>query len=191
MRSHDPVSVQPFMRLSRLPDYGVKRDEPDPRGWTVVNRGGRKVGQVKDLLVDTERMTARYLDIELDTKLFDWQGEDPRVLVPVARAYVNGKHLVVEDLSETWVADLRVERDAHMREFWDRWWRRETYRRNDELQTSLHPDDLMRAINDAKPGETVRIPVVNEEIVVQRLPAADTASGETHVHHGGDRPLQR
>ena len=135
MRSHDAVAVEPFTRLSRMPSYAVERHEPDPRGWTVVNGLGKKVGEVRDLIVDTSRMTARYLDVELDTKLFDWRGDDPRILVPVERAHIDGKHLVVQDISETWVADMRAERTAHVHEFWDRWWKRE--RRRATVETPI------------------------------------------------------
>lgn len=175
MSSHDAVAVEPFARLSRMPRYAVERHEPDPRGWAVVNGRGTKVGEVKDLIVDTNRMTARYLDVELDTKLFDWRGDDPHILVPVERAHIDGKHLVVSDITETWVADLRAERKAHYHEFWDRWWSRG--RPGSGLTARVgqvvHPDDLHRVISDVQPGETVRIPVVNEEIVVQRRPASD------------------
>lgn len=175
MRSED-VALEPFTRLSRMRDYVVDRHEPDPRGWTVVNSVGRKVGEVKDLIVDTQRMSARYLDVELDTKLFDWKGDDPHVLVPVERAQLENKRLVVRDISETWVARLRAERTAHEHEFWDRFWDRIDARRGaggGSVTRVVHPEDLNRVINDVRPGETVRIPVVNEEIVVQRRPATD------------------
>jgi sporulation protein YlmC with PRC-barrel domain len=135
MRSHDAVAVEPFTRLSRMPSYAVERHEPDPRGWTVVNGLGKKVGEVRDLIVDTNRMTARYLDVELDTKLFDWRGDDPHILVPVERAHIDGKHLVVQDISETWVADMRAHRTAHVHQFWDRWWTRE--RRRATVETPI------------------------------------------------------
>lgn len=193
MRSHEPVPVEPLTRLSRLPDYGVERHEPDPRGWAVMNGRGSKVGEVKDLVVDTQRMTATYLDVELDTSLFDWRGDDPHVLVPVERARVDGKHLVVEDITDRWVEDLRAERNAHQHEFWDRWWGRGEGRQGAGTATRIaplvDPDDLNRVINDVHPGETVRIPVVNEEIIVQRRPTAEGAHREhTVVNRAADAP---
>jgi sporulation protein YlmC with PRC-barrel domain len=177
MRSQDAVSVEPFTRLSRMPGYAVERHEPDPRGWTVVNGQGKKVGEVKDLIVDTNRMTARYLDVELDTKLIDWRGDDPHILVPVEHAHIDGKHLVVPDITQTWVADLRAQRNVYVHEFWNRWWTRGERHPGAGLATrigrAVQPEDLQRVIDDVQPGETVRIPVVNEEIVVQRRPATD------------------
>lgn len=174
MGSHDAVAVEPFTRLSRMPGYAVERHEPDPCGWTVVNSQGKKIGEVKDLIVDTNRMTARYLDVELDTKLFDWRGEDPHVLVPVEHAHIDGKHLLVPDITQAWVADLRAQRKAHVHEFWDRWWMRAERRSGAGLATRVgrvvQHEELQRVIDGVQPGETVRIPVVNEEIVVQRRP---------------------
>jgi hypothetical protein len=55
--------------LKELKDYKVAKDDPDVRGWQVVGRDGRAVGEVHDLLVDTVAMRARYLDVELDHEL--------------------------------------------------------------------------------------------------------------------------
>jgi hypothetical protein len=183
-------------RLSRMDGFEVDRHEPDPRGWTVVNRDGRGVGAVKDLLVDTERMTARYLDVELDTKLFDLRDDDPHVLVPIERARPDGKRLVVDDISGSWVTELRAERERHRQEFWDRWWHRDD--RGTEWQdrggraTAIrrvdHPDDLRRAIDQVRPGEEVRIPVVKEEIVVERRPVVEE---EIVVNRAADEPPRR
>jgi sporulation protein YlmC with PRC-barrel domain len=192
MRSHDDAPVEPLMRLSRMPDYGVERHEPDPRGWTVANGRGKKVGEVKDLIVDTHSMTARYLDVELDTKVFDWRGNDPHILVPVDRAHIDGKHLVVSELTETWAAELRTHLHAQQQAFWEQWWRRSDRRPGAGLSARvarLHPDELNRVINDVRPGETVRIPVVNEEIVVERRPATDESPRErVVVNRAADEP---
>jgi sporulation protein YlmC with PRC-barrel domain len=181
------------MRLSRMPEYRVERHEPDPRGWTVVNGRGRTVGEVKDLIVDTDRMTARYLDVELDTKFFDWRGDDPRILVPVDRAHIDGKHVVIPDITTTWAAELRAQRSAQQHEFWDRWWSRGDRLPGAGLATRVarvvEPDELNRVINDVQPGETVRIPVVNEEIIVQRRPSTDESPREhVAVNRAADAP---
>ncbi len=176
MNSHDAFAAEPFERLSRMPQFSVARHEPDPRGCTVVNGRGRKVGDVRDLIVDTSRMTARYLDIELDGKLFDWRGEDRHVLLPIEHAHIDGRHVVVPEITETWVGQLRAQRLQHDREFWDHWWAHTERHPATDLTTratrAIDADDLRRTIDDVQPGETVRIPVVNEDIVVQRRPAA-------------------
>lgn len=55
--------------LKELKDYKVASDDPDVRGWKVLGRDGRKIGEVHDLLVDTAAMRVRYLDVELDRDL--------------------------------------------------------------------------------------------------------------------------
>lgn len=131
MRGDHDAPDRHFERLSRLRDCGVSRHEPDPRGWKVVNRDGRAVGEVKDLIVDTDRMTATHFDVELNTKLFDLRNDDPHVLVPVEQAHRAGRRIVVEDISRAWVNELRTERDLHQREFWERWWSRSEPPRQD------------------------------------------------------------
>ena len=55
--------------LKELKDYKVAKEDPDVRGWNVIGRDGRMVGEVHDLLVDTGEMRVRYLDAELDHSL--------------------------------------------------------------------------------------------------------------------------
>jgi sporulation protein YlmC with PRC-barrel domain len=192
MKTDHDAPARRLERLSRLREYDVGRNEPDPRGWTVVNREGHAVGEVKDLLVDTGRMSATYLDVELDTKTFDLRDDDPHVLVPVERAHTDGKRVVVDDISGSWVNDLRAAREEHQHAFWDRWWHRGESRH----ETSVAPhatnrvpsDELNRAINEVRPGEAVRIPVVQEEIVVERRAVTRE---EPVVNRGADEPYRR
>jgi len=61
--------VSQIAPLKELKDYKVASDDPDVRGWQVVGRDGRAIGEVHDLLVDTAAMRVRYLDVELDHEL--------------------------------------------------------------------------------------------------------------------------
>jgi PRC-barrel domain len=61
--------VSQIAPLKELKDYKVAKDDPDVRGWNVIGRDGRAIGEVNDLLVDTGAMRARYLDVELDRDL--------------------------------------------------------------------------------------------------------------------------
>jgi hypothetical protein len=176
-----------FEPLSRLGDYQVGPHEVDPRGWKVLSPDGRTVGEVKDLIVDTGRMRARYLDIELDTSAFDLR-DDPRVLVPVEQARQDGTHhrLIAEGLAAERVAELIEARDRHVETFWEQWWSgdAETTKPASTIQPAIDlrqgvvgqvshnvsQDDLRRALEDVRTGEQVRIPVVEEEIIVERRP---------------------
>lgn len=193
MRSEQAATARRLEPLSRLPDHEVERHQPDPRGWSVVNREGRHVGSVKDLLVDTDRMTATYVDVELDTKLFDLRDDDPHVLVPVERARREGNRLVVDDVSSEWVGRLRAERERHRYEFWDRFWHRTGVRDEQEVRTTkthtrVDREDLDRVIDEVRPGQEVRIPVVKEEIVVERRPVDRE---EIVVNRATDEPRRR
>jgi|GEM_PF-2491528 len=53
--------------LGRLRNYHVAPGDPDVRGWLVLGADGRRIGEVDDLLVDTEALRARYLDVTLDS----------------------------------------------------------------------------------------------------------------------------
>jgi sporulation protein YlmC with PRC-barrel domain len=202
MRSERTIHGTRLERLSRLDGFTVDRHEPDPRGWTVVNREGQRVGEVKDLIVDTERMTAPYRDVELDTKVFEFRGDDPHVLVPVERARADEKRLVVDDISSGWVADVRAARERHWQEFWDRWWhpadsvaddRQDRTLRVSPIRGADDPDELRRAIDQVRPGEEVRIPVVKEEIIVERRRVAEepVVPDEVVVNRAADEPPRR
>ena len=123
MARHQQAPLRRFERMSRLKDYTVEKGLTDPRGWKVVDGAGQEIGQVKDLMIDTDRMAATYLQVELDSKSF--AHEDPIILVPIARAERDGSQhrLVVRDLSRSRITALFDARAAHEVSFWERWWR--------------------------------------------------------------------
>lgn len=65
-RTAGSATTGTLARLEDLDDYGVADGYPDPRGWSVRARDGRKVGEVKNLLVDRQALRVRYLEVELD-----------------------------------------------------------------------------------------------------------------------------
>lgn len=164
-----------FERLSRLSDYKVDRHQTDPRGWDVINSAGRSIGEVRDLIVDTATMKATYLDVELDSKLFDVCG-DPHVLIPFERAERQDrqKRLFVPGLEAARVQELCAERAQNYIEFWDRWWQPGQVAAgapwSPTIAQQVSVDHLRQALEDARPGEQVRIPIVNEEIIIERRP---------------------
>jgi hypothetical protein len=52
--------------LNELDDYKVADQDPDIRGWNVSSSDGSRLGKVSDLLVDTEAMKVRYIEVELE-----------------------------------------------------------------------------------------------------------------------------
>ncbi|HEV2846005.1 MAG TPA: PRC-barrel domain-containing protein [Thermoanaerobaculia bacterium] len=57
-----PARVSP---LRSLHNHRITEGDPDVRGWEVYGADGRRIGQVDDLLIDTEAGRARYLAVTL------------------------------------------------------------------------------------------------------------------------------
>ena len=86
-------NIEGLVPLSDAHDFKVAEGNRDVRGWSVRTRDGEKVGKVNDLLVDTNALRARYVDVELDGGLF---GSSRRVLIPVGAAQLGDDELVVD-----------------------------------------------------------------------------------------------
>lgn len=84
-RTNPGLGAGSLQRLDDLDDFKVADGDPDIRGWSVRTSDGRKVGEVDSLIVDTDAMQVRYLDIDLDRKTLDLK-EDRHVLVPISGA---------------------------------------------------------------------------------------------------------
>ena len=75
--------------LDELHDLTVAADDVDPRGWAVYSQDGQRLGEVKELLVDTAAMQVRYLEVEVDRGVAGapaGAGDNRRVLFPVGTA---------------------------------------------------------------------------------------------------------
>lgn len=61
------VAAEPPLRpLGELPEFRVRDEHKDIRGWTVVDRRGEQTAEVLELLVDVGARQVRYLVIALD-----------------------------------------------------------------------------------------------------------------------------
>jgi uncharacterized protein (TIGR02271 family) len=80
-----PDDIPRIAALKDLGDFKVAEGYPDPRGWSVVEAEGRKVGKVHDLIVDTGQLRTRYLAIRLDKDEIGAK-HDRDVLLPVGAA---------------------------------------------------------------------------------------------------------
>lgn len=92
--------------LDELDDFEVAEGDPDVRGWHVYARDGMRVGEVDELLVDTEALKVRYLDVEL-TPAEDSR-EERHVLIPVgyARLHELDDHILIDALDSGAVGSL-------------------------------------------------------------------------------------
>jgi uncharacterized protein (TIGR02271 family) len=91
--------------LGQLDDFKVAEGDPDVRGWEVVASDGRTIGEVDELLVDTNAMKVRYLDVEVENGLM--AEPDRHVLVPIgyARLDRSADRVMVDNIAST---DLRT-----------------------------------------------------------------------------------
>ncbi len=79
-------------RLGDLSDYEVSDDDPDVRGWDVVDRQGISLGSVDELIVDQDALKVRYLSVQLDRSTGATQ---PYRLIPVGLATLDESEDVV------------------------------------------------------------------------------------------------
>ncbi len=104
--------------LTDLDDYKVASDDPDVRGWTVVDASNHEVGKVDNLLVDMTREKVRYLDVDLNKDLLGKDHEplasndpsgvheyekdgDVHMIVPIglARLDVDNKKVISDEIN--------------------------------------------------------------------------------------------
>ena len=91
--------------LGQLDDFKVAEGDPDVRGWQVVASDGRTIGEVDELLIDTNAMKVRYLDVEVENGLM--AEPDRHVLVPIGYARLDrgADRVMVDNIAST---DLRT-----------------------------------------------------------------------------------
>ena len=196
MARHQHTPLRRFERMSRLKDYTVEKGLADPRGWKVLDGvADQEVGHVTDLVIDTDRMAATYLEVELDSKSF--AHDDPVILVPMTRAERDGDHhrLVVRDLSRSRIAELFEARAAHEARFWDDWWRDAASGQGPVLDT--RPESTTRPalrrvdpIDAGRPRDVTAAPAVSS-IEAERVAARDIDEGRQGLPADAPRELRR
>jgi uncharacterized protein (TIGR02271 family) len=104
MQNDDLDRVVP---LNKLDDFKVAEDDPDIRGWEVMSADGRRLGKVDELLVDTNAMKVRYIDVEVERGMIAG-GDDRHVLVPIGYARLERERdaVVVDNLQATDLGNL-------------------------------------------------------------------------------------
>ena len=86
-------------RLNDLDEFKVADGYPDIRGWEVKTGDGQKLGKVGDLIVDTQAMRVRYLDVELDRSVGQMArdaatpgDQEGHTLLPIGNVQLDDKH---------------------------------------------------------------------------------------------------
>jgi photosynthetic reaction center H subunit len=105
----ETVAPDGLAKLKDLDKVQVASDEPNPKGWEVFAADGQRIGQVDELIVDTNAMKVRYFDVDLATKDLGFRG-DRHILVPADQARLDrdDKHVFVEGLRADSLSDYPV-----------------------------------------------------------------------------------
>ena len=77
-----PEAARRLVRLKELDDYKVAEGEPDIRGWNVYTATGRELGNIEDLLVDTDLGEVVMVDVDL-------KRDDRHTLAPIKAAWID------------------------------------------------------------------------------------------------------
>ncbi|WP_017730976.1 PRC-barrel domain-containing protein [Nafulsella turpanensis] len=137
-----------LFRLSELDDYKVASDDPDVRGWKVVDRNGLKLGTIEELIVDRDREKVRYLDIAPGR---DRVNENDHVLIPIGLARVdeNDDKVVINEIDSETIASFPVYKG--------------------DVITRDYEHGVMERLNTIGSGETVRRDATTDEFYNNRF----------------------
>jgi hypothetical protein len=93
--------------LSDLSEFAVADGEPDIRGWEVVGQDRNTIGEVHDLIVDTDAMKVRYMDVELRREVVA-ADRDRHVLIPIgyARLQEDDDRVMLNNIATTAAGSL-------------------------------------------------------------------------------------
>ena len=80
-----PEDAGRLIRLTDLKHFKIADGEPDIRGWNVFTATGRELGEVDDLLVDTELEEVVMVDVDL-------KRDDRHTLAPIKAAWIDREH---------------------------------------------------------------------------------------------------
>jgi sporulation protein YlmC with PRC-barrel domain len=89
----NPRDARRLVPMKDLHHYKVVDGEPDIRGWSVFTANGRELGDIQDLLVDTDLGEVVMIDIDL-------KRDDRHTLAPIKAAWIDREtHRVVLNTS--------------------------------------------------------------------------------------------
>lgn len=78
----NPLDARRLIPMRELDDYKVSEGEPDIRGWSVYTATGREIGEIEDLLVDTDMGEVVMVDVDL-------KRDDRHTLAPIKAAWID------------------------------------------------------------------------------------------------------
>lgn len=90
-----------LFRLRELEDYVVADNEPDVRGWDLVDGEKEKIGVIDEFIVDKDEKKVRYLDV-VATRDLSIEGGERHFIVPIGVAKINdqNKNVIVREVDK-------------------------------------------------------------------------------------------
>jgi uncharacterized protein (TIGR02271 family) len=192
-------------KLSEVDDLEVAPDNPDIRGWNVVDAGDRVIGEVDDLIVDPQAMKVRFLTIDLDKDALNLQ-DGRSVLVPITNVQLDGdeKRARLVGIDRTAVLQLESA-DAGQWEADDPSLTRERTDVTDSARPETEETRLTRSAEELRIGkrrvaagevrvgkhvetEHVRQPVetTRDRVVVERRPVSGEMRVDANISESGE-----
>jgi hypothetical protein len=92
----DDAKAEPgeLIHLGDLDGFAIEDPAPDLRGWSVKLRDGGTLGTVDDLIVDTDRLIVKYLEVKLGRE-FRNADENEWVIIPMPVTRLDLEHETV------------------------------------------------------------------------------------------------
>lgn len=87
----DELQLPRLVHLADTPDLRVAHGDRDIRGWEVRTADGEKVGTVSDLIVDTQHMKVRCVEVRIDREVLN-SSSDRYVLIALNAARLDDGH---------------------------------------------------------------------------------------------------
>ncbi|RJQ52089.1 MAG: PRC-barrel domain containing protein [Actinobacteria bacterium] len=168
-----------LQKLSEMSgEWRVEPEENDIREFDVIDRDGEDIGEVEDLLLDSESRTIGYALVGRGW-LAEMFGREP-IIVPLRKMDIDRQdasaHLDIsrEELDEFPEYESISEPDLKQRV--DEFWGMETYRRpmEGEARYGRQPAEQRGQIESPRREELVQVssrPIVVEEVRLYRIPS--------------------
>lgn len=95
-------------RLQKLSgsDFEIADGQPDIRGWDVKDAQDRYIGEVDELLFDTQSMKVRYIIVDLDDNELDLEDRDVLIPIGMAELHEKGDDVVLPNVTAAQLAAL-------------------------------------------------------------------------------------
>jgi sporulation protein YlmC with PRC-barrel domain len=95
-----PESTSKLLQRLGNSGYAIIPNQPDIRGWNVIDNNGRKAGEVEELIFDTEALKVRYIVLDLEDNSF--RIKPKQVLIPIGliELHSNDDDIILNNVTE-------------------------------------------------------------------------------------------